>query len=109
MATNVEFIAGEHVRAAGGLSFPLIIPVIFVFVTLTLLHVYLQSRRIAKMGNRIPGPATLPLIGNAHMVWNKTHNGRQSKVRRLGEQLLIFSHLLGFSAPRNPRIGHGAE
>lgn len=80
MTTNVEYLAGENVRAAGSLSFPLIIPVIFVFVALTLLHVYLQSRRIAKLGNLIPGPATLPLIGNAHMVWNKTHNGRHSSV-----------------------------
>lgn len=77
MATNVEYLAGEHVRAAGGFSFPLIIPVIFVFITLTLLHVYLQTRRIAKMGNKMPGPPALPIIGNAHMVWNKTHNGKR--------------------------------
>lgn len=75
MASSVEYLAGEDVRAATGLSFPLIVPVIFVFITLALVHLYLESRRIAKLGNKLPGPPTLPIIGNAHMVWNKKHNG----------------------------------
>lgn len=80
MGLDVEHLAGETVRSAGGYSFPLILPLIFVFISLALLHVYLQSRRIAKLGNRIPGPTPLPIIGNAHMVWNKTHNGKIEKI-----------------------------
>ncbi|XP_055300649.1 cytochrome P450 4g15-like [Sitodiplosis mosellana] len=74
MGLDVEHLAGETVRSAGGYTFPLILPLIFVTISLALLHVYLQSRRIAKIGNKIPGPPTLPLIGNAHYVWSKTHN-----------------------------------
>lgn len=76
MGLDVEHLAGETVRSAGGFSFPLILPLIFVTISLALLHVYLQTRRIAKIGNKIPGPPTLPIIGNAHYVWNKTHNGK---------------------------------
>lgn len=76
MGLDVEHLAGETVRSAGGYSFPLILPLIFVTISIALLHVYLQSRRIAKIGNKIPGPPTLPIIGNAHYVWNKTHNGK---------------------------------
>lgn len=76
MGLDVEQLAGETVRSAGGYSFPLILPLIFASISLALLHVYLQSRRIAKIGNKIPGPPTLPIIGNAHYVWNKTHHGK---------------------------------
>lgn len=76
MAVDVEHLAGENIRSAGGFSFPFILPIIFVTIGLALLHVYLQTRRIARIGNKIPGPPTLPLIGNAHYVWNKTHNGK---------------------------------
>lgn len=78
MAVDVEHLAGDAIRSAGSYSswtLPLILPLIFIFISLTLLHFYLQSRRIAKIGNKIPGPPTLPIIGNAHYVWNKTHNG----------------------------------
>lgn len=76
MNSNVEDIAGETIRTAGDYTFPLLLPIVFVIVSLTLLHVYLQSRRIARIGNKIPGPPPLPIIGNAHLVWNKTHNGK---------------------------------
>lgn len=55
MSLDVEHLAGETVRSAGGFSFPLILPLIFVTISVALLHVYLQSRRIAKIGNKIPG------------------------------------------------------
>lgn len=74
MGLDVEPLAGDNVRSAG-YSFPLILPMIFTTISVALIHVYLQSRRIAKIGNKIPGPPTLPIIGNAHYVWNKTHNG----------------------------------
>lgn len=78
MSLDVEHLADETVRA-GGYSLPLILPIIFVTISLTLLHFYLETRRIAKLGNKIPGPPTLPIIGNAHYVWSKTHNGKPKK------------------------------
>lgn len=86
MGLDVEHLAGETARSAGGYSFPLILPMIFVSITLALLHVYLQSRRIAKIGNKIPGPPTLPIIGNAHYVWNKTHNGKKKLQKFLKDE-----------------------
>lgn len=83
MAVDVEFLADENVRSAIGYSFPLIVPLSFVFIALGLLHLYLQTRRIAKIGNKIPGPSALPIIGNAHMVWNKTHNGNISRNKKI--------------------------
>lgn len=82
MSLDVEQLADETVRA-GGYSLPLILPIIFVTISLTLLHFYLESRRIAKLGNKIPGPPTLPIIGNAHYVWSKTHNGKQNETEIL--------------------------
>lgn len=77
MAVNVEQIVDQNFRQAG-FSFPIVIPLIVLTVGLVLLHLYLETRRIAKIGNRIPGPPTLPIIGNAHYVFNKTHNGKSS-------------------------------
>lgn len=79
MAVEVNYVADEHLRSSGGFAFPLVIPLIAVTVGLALLHFYLHFRRIAQFGNKIPGPPALPIIGNAHMVMNKTHNGKMLK------------------------------
>lgn len=75
MAVNVEQIVGQNLRQSG-FSFPMVIPLIALTVGLALIHFYLETRRMAKLGNRIPGPPTLPFIGNAHYVLNKTHHGK---------------------------------
>lgn len=67
MGLDVEQLAGETARSAG-YSFPLILPLIFVSISLALVHVYLQSRRIAKIGNKIPGPPTLPIIVRKYFI-----------------------------------------
>lgn len=54
---------------------PLMVPLIAVIAALTVYHFWDQSRRMAKMGNAIPGPPTLPLLGNAHFFIGKSHNG----------------------------------
>lgn len=78
MGLDVEHLVGEDdtIHSAGVYSFPIMLPLIFVTIGVTLLHVYLQNRRIAKIGNKLPGPPTLPIIGNAHLIWNKTHHGK---------------------------------
>lgn len=105
MTVDVEHLAGENIRAASGISFPLIIPLIFVTISLALTHLYLQTRRIARLGNKIPGPPTLPIIGNAHYVWNKTHNGRKKNILLQfpdSNLILLFSKMLFY---RNFGIG----
>lgn len=81
MAVNVEQIVDQNLRQTG-FSFPIVIPLIVVTVGLALVHFYLETRRMAKLGNRIPGPPTLPIIGNAHYVLNKTHHGRNLHKKR---------------------------
>jgi cytochrome P450 family 4 len=45
---------------------PFVMPSITVIVMLYALHYYQNNSRTAKLANRIPGPPTLPFIGNAH-------------------------------------------
>lgn len=71
-------MAVEHVVEGSrflNLSFPLVVPLIIATVSLAVLHFWLEQRRIAKLGNRLPGPSTLPILGNAHYVINKNHHG----------------------------------
>lgn len=84
MAVNVEQIVDQNLRQSG-FSFPIVFPLIVLTVGLALVHFYLETRKLAKLGNRIPGPPTLPLIGNAHYVLNKTHNGKS-----LGKSVQIY-------------------
>lgn len=57
-------------------SFPLVVPLIVATISLAVAHFWLEQRRMAKLGNLIPGPPTLPLLGNAHYVYKKTHHGK---------------------------------
>lgn len=74
MGVDAQQMSDENIRSSGGFTSPLMIPLIGVTIALALAHFYLQYRRIAQLGNKIPGPATLPFIGNALLVINKTHN-----------------------------------
>lgn len=64
-----------------GFVFPFILPLIATTVALGLYYWHTQSQRLAKYGNLIPGPPTLPFIGNAHYVIGKNHNGESSVVK----------------------------
>uniref|UniRef100_A0A1B0GJR2 Cytochrome n=1 Tax=Lutzomyia longipalpis TaxID=7200 RepID=A0A1B0GJR2_LUTLO len=35
-----------------------------------------KSQRITKMGHALPGPPTLPFVGNAHILMGKTHSAK---------------------------------
>lgn len=62
-------------EAGIGFVFPFILPLIATTVALALYYWHTQTQRLAKYGNLIPGPPTLPFLGNAHYVIGKNHNG----------------------------------
>ncbi|XP_059618539.1 cytochrome P450 4g15-like [Phlebotomus argentipes] len=88
----------------GRLAFfsPLMLPLIATTLSLLLVYMWQQSRRIAKMGNALPGPPTLPFVGNAHILVGKNHseifefvlelsNGFGNVIRAfLGNSLVVF-------------------
>ncbi|XP_037028672.1 cytochrome P450 4g1-like [Bradysia coprophila] len=69
-----------------GYVFPLMLPLITASVVLSLFYYWMQNRRIAKLGNLIPGPPTLPLLGNAHIVIGKNHNEIMELALKLGKK-----------------------
>lgn len=58
-----------------GYTFPLLLPLIAITIGTVLLYWWQQTKRMVRMANKIPGPPTLPILGNAHYVLGKTHNG----------------------------------
>ena len=56
----------EPITKSAGLlySSPILLPLLTVFITLFAVHYWMQNRRTGKLGNKIPGPPTLPFIGD---------------------------------------------
>lgn len=53
---------------------PIVIPLLTVTAVLLALHYYQQRSRLMKMGNKLPGPKTLPIIGNSHLILGKSNH-----------------------------------
>ncbi|KAI2474059.1 hypothetical protein C4B38_000146 [Diabrotica virgifera virgifera] len=53
------------------------IPLILIGVISALLayHYWFKNQRYVQLGNKFPGPATLPLIGNAYLAFGKSAHG----------------------------------
>ncbi|CAD6208793.1 GSCOCT00003601001.2-RA-CDS [Cotesia congregata] len=76
-------------------------PLVFIAATLAFVHFYMENMRIVKMGNKIPGPKTVPFFGNAlialgvhpkdvlNTVLQYLHHGRVIRAF-LGTKLVIF-------------------
>ncbi|XP_058800839.1 cytochrome P450 4g15-like [Phymastichus coffea] len=44
-------------------------PLVIVVGALTALYYYMETSRMVKMGNKLPGPKTVPFFGNALLAW----------------------------------------
>lgn len=53
---------------------PLVLPLISIVAFLSALHYWQQRSRFVQMGNKLPGPPPLPLIGNSHLILGKSNH-----------------------------------
>lgn len=70
MATQ-QILGDDHVS----FTVPLVIPWITALISSAIFFYWHQNKRTFELGNLLPGPPALPLIGNAHYVIGKNHNG----------------------------------
>jgi hypothetical protein len=66
----------EQIIEANSFLSPLILPLVAVIVTLVTIHFWQQTRRERKFGDLIPGPPTLPILGNAHCFTKLKNDGK---------------------------------
>lgn len=76
---TVNIMAVEQIMEGSTFMSPLLLPLITVVVALTVVHFWQQTRRERKMGDLIPGPPTLPIVGNAHYFVNLKNDGERVK------------------------------
>lgn len=65
----------EQIIEGSTFSSPLLLPLITVVMALAIVHFWQMNRRERKIGDLIPGPPTIPIIGNAHYFVNLKNNG----------------------------------
>ncbi|KAJ8976568.1 hypothetical protein NQ317_016362, partial [Molorchus minor] len=65
-------IPAMAVAAPSGLSSPVLTVLIGICVALIVYEYWFRSQRYVKMANKIPGPITLPILGNAYMAIGKS-------------------------------------
>lgn len=68
-------MAIEQIVDGSSFISPLIMPLTTVLITLVSIHFWQITRRERKMGNQMPGPAALPIIGNAHTFLQLKNDG----------------------------------
>ncbi|CRK93146.1 CLUMA_CG006508, isoform B [Clunio marinus] len=68
--TRLSNMAVEQIIEGTSFTSPLVLPLITILVALAAIHFWQQSRRDRKIGDMIPGPPTVPIIGNAHYFVN---------------------------------------
>ncbi|KAL4714491.1 hypothetical protein ACJJTC_017786 [Scirpophaga incertulas] len=67
MSLVLETVEGYHFNVTRVIFYALLL----VATALWILHRWQQQTRLFKMGNMLPGPPTLPFIGNAHLALGK--------------------------------------
>lgn len=71
-------MAVEQIVEGSSFTSPMLFPLIVIVVALTTLHFWQLSRRQRKFGDKIPGPPTLPIVGNAHYFLNMDNFGEKT-------------------------------
>jgi hypothetical protein len=69
-------MAVEQIIQGGLLSSPLLMPLLGVVFVLAVVHFWQLSRRDRKIGDLLPGPPVLPILGNAHYFLKKSNHGK---------------------------------
>jgi cytochrome P450 family 4 len=104
-------MAVEQMIEGSTFSSPLFLPLLTVVATLVALHFWQTTRRERKIGNKIPGPPTIPILGNAHIFMNLKNDEIFAKAKSvanvygnvvrgwLGHRLVVF-----LSDPRDIEI-----
>lgn len=68
-------MAVEQMIEGSSFTSSLFMPLATILATLVSIHFWQITRRERKMGNQIPGPPTLPIIGNAHTFLKLKNDG----------------------------------
>jgi cytochrome P450 family 4 len=104
-------MAVEQIVEGSTFSSPLFLPLLTIVTALVALHFWQTTRRERKIGNEIPGPPTIPILGNAHIFMNLKNDEIFAKAKNvanvygnvvrgwLGHRLVVF-----LSDPRDIEI-----
>lgn len=80
-------MAVEQIIEGSSFTSPLLLPLITVVVALAVVHFWQQSRHDRKIGDLIPGPPTVPILGNAHFFVNLKNNEIFEKAMDIAKRL----------------------
>lgn len=58
-----------------GFTLPLLLPLIAITISLGIFYWWQQNKNLITLGRKIPGPPTIPILGNAHLAIGRTANG----------------------------------
>nr|AAW78325.1 cytochrome P450 family 4 [Chironomus tentans] len=109
-------MAVEQIIQSSVFSSPLLMPLLAIVFVLAAVHFWQMSRRERKIGDLLPGPPTVPIIGNAYLFMNGTNHEMFKKAVDLvncygsvvrgwvGHKLLV-----GLSDPRDVEIILGSQ
>jgi cytochrome P450 family 4 len=81
----------EQIFEGSSFTSPLLFPLIAVVIALTTLHFWQMSRRERKIGDLIPGPPTIPILGNAHYFVNLKNDEIFSKAMDIAD---TYGHVI---------------
>lgn len=65
----------QQISEALGIDY-VALPLIATSIVGLMIYWYSITERFAKYANKLRGPPTLPIIGNAHYLIGKSHNGQ---------------------------------
>lgn len=72
-------MAVEQIIQSSVFSSPLLMPLLAIVFVLAAVHFWQMTRRERKIGDLLPGPPTVPIIGNAYYFLNSNNHGNDCK------------------------------